>query len=468
MMHGKTTSVAVLGVLTIVALVAIAPPAWAQRWAQDPLQPLWVREKALLARPQHPEPKPIAIRAGNLFDPNSGTLKPNQVVLILGERITEVGPASQVKIPAGAAVIDLSRATVLPGLIDSHLHVSESGFDFPDGKPHPRPSVKGFPTTQAEFNRYFAWGLIELVDALKDLNAGFTTIVDLGATGSAYATIAVRDAINEGMIPGPRMLVAGPMISDINPNITTPEQARAAVRELAAHKVDWIKVGSTGAYTMKPDGTSTVEVGGVKNLESQKAIVDEATKLGLRVACHAYGGDGLTWCIESGAYPQHGTFLTDAQAKLLLQKNMSLAPTLFDHRVGEPVDLAKFGTTRYRNLEQSVKKAMAAGVKISFASGAQTEHTGFPHGSQTEMFAVFVKWGMTPAQALRTATTINADVIGWQDRAGTIDKGKFADIIAVSGDPLKDITEMDRVRFVMKGGMVVKNDLQPPAPKAAN
>ncbi len=456
MLQRNSISKMLLGLLVVVGFAGVLS---AQRWSQDPLKPLWVHEPALLAPPAHPEPKTIAIRAGNLFDPVSGTMEPNQVILLFGEKITEVGPASSVKIPAGAPVIDLSRATVMPGLIDAHLHVSESAMNLPDGKPNPRPSVKGFPTTQAEFNRYFEWGFIDLIDALKDLNAGFTTVVDLGATGSAYATVALRDAINEGMIPGPRMLVAGPMTSDINPNITTPDEARAVVRELAAHKVDWIKVGSTGAFKLNPDGTGSAEVGGVKNLESQMAIVDEAKKLGLRVACHAYGGDGLTWCIQSGAYPQHGTFLTDAQVKLLVEKKMSLNPTLFDHRLADAAEVQKFGTSRYRNLEKSVKKAMAAGVKISFGSGAQTEHTGFPHGSQTEGFAVFTKWGMTPVQALRTALTVNAEVIGWQDKVGTVEKGKFADIIAFSGDPLKDITEMDRVKFVMKGGMVVKNDL---------
>jgi len=405
-----------------------------------------------------PAPKIVAVRAGKMFEPKSGTLLANQVVLISGDRITDVGPANQVQIPAGVQVVDLTRATVLPGLIDQHLHVMEKAQRDPAGKRTPNLSATALPKTPAELDAYMQWTMQAIFEAQKDLNAGFTTVVDMGALGGSYGTITLRDAIDKGLITGPRMRTAGPMLNEVNPKIETTEAARATVRELADRGVNWIKISSTGAYTLKPDGAMDVTPSNL-TLELTKAVTDEAHKRGLKVACHAYGGVGLRNCIEGGVdAPQHGIALDDGDIKLLLQKGVSLNSTLFDLRVNDKSEMERFGNSRYRMMEKSWKKALAAGVKLGFASGAQAEWTGFPHGSQGEMFAVFVSWGMSPVQALRSATTTNSDIIGWPD-VGTVERGKFADLVAVAGDPLRDITEMQRIRFVMKGGEIVRNDL---------
>jgi imidazolonepropionase-like amidohydrolase len=403
--------------------------------------------------------RPVAVRAGHLFDPKSGKLLTNQVVLISGDRIREVGPAGQVQIPSNAQVIDLSRATVLPGLIDQHLHVMEKAQRSPAGQRNPPLSANELPGTQAALDAYMDWTLQAAFEAQKDLNAGFTTVVDMGALGGSYGTVTLRDAINNGLIPGPRMRTAGPMLNEVDPKIGSPEAARAAVRELAAHRVDWVKISSTGAYTLKGDGTMEVKPSNL-TLEMTKAVVDEAHHHGLKVACHAYGGEGWKNCVEGGVdAPQHGIALDEEDVETLVRKRVPLNSTLFDLRVADKQEMEKFGNSRFRMMEKSWKKAFAAGVTIGFSSGAQADWTGFPHGSQGEVFAVFVKWGMTPAQALRTALTTNSEILGWPD-VGTAEKGKFADLIAVSGDPLQDITEMQQVRFVMKGGEVVRNDLK--------
>jgi imidazolonepropionase-like amidohydrolase len=435
----------VWGLVAIAGLAGIATSAniWAQAGQVTPAPP----------------PRVIAVRAGHLFDPRSGTLLANQVVLISGERITEVGPADRVQIPASAHIVDLSRATVLPGLIDQHLHVMERAQRTPAGKRNPPLSTRDLPNTQATLDAYMDWTLQAAFEAQKDLNAGFTTVVDMGALGGSYGTVTLRDAINNGLIPGPRMRTAGPMLNEVDPKIESPEAARAAVRELVAHHVDWVKIVSTGAYTLKADGTMEVKPSNL-TLEMTKAVVDEAHKNGLKVACHAYGGEGWRNCVEGGVdAPQHGIALDDEDVKTLVRMHVPLNSTLFDLRVADKQEREKFGNSRYQMMEKSWKKALAAGVTIGFSSGAQADWTGFPHGSQGEVFAVFVKWGMTPAQALRTALTTNSEILGWPE-VGTAEKGKFADLIAVSGDPLQDITEMQRVKFVMKGGEIMRDDLK--------
>jgi len=435
------------GLVALAGLAGIATSGW--MWAQ-----------AGRANPGTAAPaRAVAVRAGHLFDPRSGTLLANQVVLISGDRIKEVGPAGRVQIPPGAQVVDLSRATVLPGLVDQHLHVMERAQRTPGGQRNPPLSTRELPGTQAALDAYMDWTLQAAFEAQKDLNAGFTTVVDMGALGGSYGTVTLRDAINNGLIPGPRMRTAGPMLNEVDPKIDSPEAARAAVRELAAHHVDWVKISSTGAYTLKADGTMEVKPSNL-TLEMTRAVVDEAHKNGLKVACHAYGGEGWKNCVDGGVdAPQHGIALDDEDVKTLVRMRVPLSSTLFDLRVADKQEMEKFGNSRFRMMEKSWKKALAAGVTIAFSSGAQADWTGFPHGSQGEVFAVFVKWGMTPAQALRTALTTNSEILGWPD-VGTAEKGRFADLIAVSGDPLQDITEMQRVKFVMKGGEVVRNDLK--------
>jgi imidazolonepropionase-like amidohydrolase len=413
-----------------------------------------------LAWAQAPAPQNIAIRAGRLFDPKSGTNLTNQVVLIRGDRIADSGPADRLQIPAGARVIDLSQATVLPGLIDAHTHV-----------------MGGSSGLQTQM-------LLGLVNAQRDLNAGFTTIVDLGSHGGWFGTVDLRKAIDSGVVQGPRMQVSGPVLAITRPGSTAyplnskPAEAdliangeaelRAAVRELAHYGATWVKLTVTGSFVFKPNGEMVNEA--LPSLEEIKAVVDEAHRRGMKVACHAYGDEGLRWALEAGVDSiQHAVDASDADIKMFLQKGLPLTATILDMVEDEPGDLRRFTPySRIRLMETTWKKMLAAGMKLGFGSGAAegrvfSEACKCSHGVQAQAFAMFVKWGATPAYVLRMATAANAEIIGVADSVGTVEKGKFADIIAVSGDPLTDITEMQRVKFVMKGGDVVRNEITPPA-----
>jgi imidazolonepropionase-like amidohydrolase len=412
----------------------------------------------------------VAVRAGRMFDPRTGTMLTNQVIVIRGDRITDVGPNAQ--IPAGARVVDLSRATVMPGLIDSHLHVMDGNPLTAPGGPGIIPGSTGAAAANNLGLQYRE--LIALVNAQRDLSAGFTTVVDLMTHGGWYGTVDLRNAINNGLVQGPRMQVAGPGIVATNKgNIAFPllneapianlgaqvangpDGVRAAVREQAHYGVDWIKIYSTQEFHFEPNGTMVNTP--TFTLEETQALVNEAHRQGLKVACHAYGGEGLHNCIQAGVdVPTHGVDLDDASVKLLLEKKLPLTSTMFDLSMEDAQEVKRWGTSRWRFMEKSFKKASAAGIVQPFGSGAGP----FPHGTQVDQFAYLVKWGKTPAQALQSAMTVAAQIIGWQDQVGTIEKGKFADLVAVSGDPLADITEMSRITFVMKGGQVVRNDMK--------
>src|SRR5262245_1573726 len=412
----------------------------------------------------------VVVRAGRMFDPRSGTIVPNQVIVIRGDRITDVGPNAQV--PAGARVIDLSRATVMPGLIDSHLHVMDGNPLIAPGGPGIIPGTTGAAAPNALGLQYRE--LVALVNAQRDLSAGFTTVVDLMTYGGWYGTVDLRNAIDNGLVQGPRMQVAGPGIVATNranlafPLINespianlgaqvanTPDGVRTAVREQAHYGVDWIKIYSTQAFNFLPNGTMVNTP--TFTLAETQALVDEAHRQGLKVACHAYGGEGLHNCIQAGVdVPTHGVDLDDASVKMLLEKKLPLTSTMFDLSMEDAQEMRRWGTSRWRFMEKSFRKASAAGIVQPFGSGAGP----FPHGTQLDQFAYFVKWGKTPAQALQSAMTVAAQIIGWDDRVGTIEKGKFGDLVAVAGDPLADITEMSKVIFVMKGGQVVRNDLK--------
>jgi len=447
------------------ALLALLLGAASALTAQT--QPAALPSAWVLPPPAQPQPSQvIAIRAGRLFDPKSGTLLANQVVLVRGDRIQDVG--ASLAIPANARVIDLSRATVLPGLIDTHLHVMDGNPLTAPGGPGIAPGATNIPPT-LQYRE-----LIALVNAQRDLTAGFTTVVDLMSHGGWYGTVDLRNAINNGLVQGPRMQVAGPGIVNTNkgavpfPLLPTtpianlgaqvangPWAVREAVREQAHFGVDWIKIYSTEEFYFQPDH-SMVNTPSF-TLEETQAIVDEAHRKGLKVACHAYGGEGLHNCIAAGVdVPTHGLDLDDAALKMLLEKHLPLTSTFFDLSIEDAQEMKRWGNSRWRMMEKSWKKALAAGVTLPFGSGAGP----FPHGTQVDQFAYFVKWGMPPLQALRSATTVAADLIGWQDRVGRVEKGKFADLVAVSGDPLADITEMSHINFVMKGGQVVRNDVK--------
>jgi imidazolonepropionase-like amidohydrolase len=429
--------------VAVASLAAISAAASTPAWSQLP-HVLAVADQV------------TAIRAGHLFDSKSGALLSNQVVLIKGDRVTDVG--ANVQIPPGAKVIDLSAATVLPGMTDTHVHVNTGG------------------SSAAQR------ALTALANAQTDLNAGFTTVMDMDSRGG-YNTVDLRDSIKAGYVMGPRMQVVGQSLNQRatnyypdtqvrfqegfteDKNVNSPQLARAAVREAKLHGVDWIKIYTTQDFVgqmhmWKPDATLVNSPS--LAFDEVSAIVDESHRLGLKVACHAYGGEGMFSCINAGVdAPNHLLELDETGIKVLLQKKLTFVPTIDDLIALEKPDMQETGgrNSRLKLMEQAFRRALAAGVTMAFGSGATSP--AIPHGKQGNQFAYFVKWGMSPAQALQTAYLPAARMLnyGWDNEIATIEKGKFADIIAVSGNPLVDPGEMERVKFVMKGGLIAKNEL---------
>ena len=401
-----------------------------------------------------PAPRVIAVRAGRLFDSKTGRMLARQVVLLQGERITDVGPEAQVKIPAGAQVIDLSQATVLPGLIDAHTHMFNT----------PKPGMSRETST-----------LIAISNLQSDLRAGFTAARDMSSHGNGYADVDIRNAINDGRIDGPRYQVSGrgivwggetPASAPVNPLASTVvrsvEEARAAVREHIERGADWIKLFPAGAYSFTPTGDAQYVL--TYPMPVLQALIDETHRLGHKTGCHVYGGDGQKNAIIAGCDTiEHAFGLNQEQANMMVQKGLYYDPTFVRYTEPYMDDNDKKNTGgKYRMIpifERAVNLAAdTRGMKIMMGSGA--DGSTYAHGTQALDFEALVKHGgVNPARAIQAGTTINAEVLGWSDKIGSLDKGKYADLIAVSGDPLADITELQRVKFVMKGGRIIRNDM---------
>lgn len=433
---------------------------------------------ALLAQePATPPPPPlpppqirtqerVAIRAGRLFDPKSGELKKQQIILIEGTRIVQVGSAEEVTISPGMEVVDLSDATVLPGLIDGHTHIFASGPELDE-------------QMMKESLQYRE--LEALVNSQRDLYVGFTTLRDLKTLGAMYGDVDLRTAINNGLVQGPRLQVSGrgfqstggfhpkgysrdiPLPSMLE-TVDSPWEVRKAVREQIYNGADWIKFYATNDVTFAPDGTMVIPP--QLSLEEIQAFVEEAHDHGRKVSCHAFGGKGLHSCLVAGVDTvEHAVQLTDEDIALFKSKGVYLIPTLFHYQIEREKDAKKYGGPTVASVsEPNFRRAVAAGVKIAFGTGVGP----FPHGTQIKEFDYMVKFGMTPLQVLRAATIGNAQMMGWESKIGSLEPGKFADVVAVCGDPLSDITELEHVRFVMKGGQVVRNDLASPNQKRCN
>jgi imidazolonepropionase-like amidohydrolase len=398
------------------------------------------------------------VRAGKLLDVKTGKIQTDQAIVIEGDKIVSIGPASAIKFSSADHSINLPNATVLPGLIDAHTHLTFN------------PSF-GYESLAISVPRE---ALIGAHNARVTLEAGITTVRNVGASG--FTDVALRDAINAGDVPGPRMLVSGPPLgitgghcdNDLLPfqyHATADgvadgvEQVQHKVRETIKYGADLIKVCATGGVLSKGDDPNASQY----TLEEMKAIVADAHRLGRKVAAHAHGAQGVIWASEAGVDSvEHGHLMNDAAIATLKKNGTYLVPTLYLvdwHREhAAEANLPDFARKKMEMVSQTskanAKKAFDAGVKI----GMGTDAAVYPHGLNARELAVYVSLGMTPLQAIQTATINDADLLGWSDKVGTLEPGKWADIIAVDGDPLQDITTLQHVKFVMKGGDVIKNE----------
>ena len=404
----------------------------------------------------------LAVRAGRLIDPKAGTVVPNAVIVVESGKVKAVGASAA--IPAGATVIDLSGLTVLPGLIDCHTHLVGDYVNDSD----PLTELK-----ESAASRAFE----SIPNARVTLEAGFTTVRDVG-TYRAFVDVAMRDAIAKGYFPGPRMFVAGAyltitggggaMSGDLAPDIGLPwdlrfgvadgvDQVRQRVRDIAQHGVDVIKVLATGAFLAHGSDPHAVEY----SYEEIRAAVEEASHKGLKVAAHAHSADGIKNAVRAGvASIEHGTYIDDEGIRLMKERGIYLVADIYDAEyirqgkaVGIPSDFAAKQPEADEIQRQNFQKAVRAGVRIAFGTDASV----YPHGVNARQFAWQVRYGQTPMEAIRSATVSASDLIGRDNGAGSLEPGRWADLIAVKGDPLADVRALESVAFVMKEGKVYKD-----------
>jgi imidazolonepropionase-like amidohydrolase len=412
-----------------------------------------------------PTPSPattVVIRAGTLIDGKSDTPRHNQVIVIQNNRIVSVSDAAESSAPSGQTIIDLSKATVLPGLIDSHTHIFLQGED---------PAEGGYDANILK--QPLAYRAARATVAAKTaLEQGFTTLRDVETEGAGYGDVGIKQAINEGYIPGPRLFVAtraisttgGYQLEDYAPELVMPKgaqivdgpiEARKAAREQLDHGADWIKVYMTHRSWVGKNGELAAQP--TLTVEELKAVTDEAHGWGKKVACHAYSGIGLQRALDGGCDSiEHGLQMSDAQIAQMIKQGTWYCPTLSPYYLDwAPADTPNGKRDRLRASahEVSFSKALKAGVKIVFG----TDIGGIPWNQpMAQEFPRMVKLGMSPMETIKSATSRAAVMLDSEGQIGTIAPGALADIIAVPGDPLADITQLGKVQFVMKDGKVVK------------
>jgi imidazolonepropionase-like amidohydrolase len=406
------------------------------------------------------------IRAGTLIDGTSDRPRRDQLIVIVGERIESVEDDAAAEVPAGATVIDLSQATVLPGLIDSHTHIFLQGEDPEEGDYDAQLLKHGLAYRTARAT----------VSARRALEQGFTTLRDVETEGAGYGDVGIKQAIDRGHIPGPRLFVStralsttgGYVLEGYAPEIEVPKgaqlvdgpvEARRAAREQLDHGADWIKVYMTHRSWVDEEGELISQP--TFTLEELEAIVDETHGWGKKVACHAYNGEGLHraldgWCDSI----EHGLDLDDAAIAQMVKQGTWYVPTLSPYYYDLAPEDTPAGRRDRKRVEvhgPSFRKALKAGVKIAFG----TDAGGFPWTDpMAQEFRRMVEFGMSPMDAIRSATSAAAEMLDMEGKIGVIAPGAYADLIAVRGDPLQDIGELERVGFVMKGGSVFKNELE--------
>lgn len=412
----------------------------------------------LIARAHSQEqPSRSLIRAGRIIDVHTGNEAADQTIVITGERIIAIAPTSSTPAQPGDKEIDLRKYTVLPGMIDAHTHLTmDTNFD-------PYHELTTTPVKEA---------LIGARNAKVTLEAGFTTVRNVGASG--YADVALRDEINEGHLPGPHMLVSGPPLGitggHCDDNLLPFEYHQVAdgvadgiaavqqkVRQNIKYGVDVIKICATGGVLSKGDDPQASQY----TLEEMKAIVADAHRLGRKVAAHAHGAQGILWASEAGVDSiEHGSYIDDAGIGEMKKDGTYLVPTLYlEDWLIQYGHLPVFYQQKMKDTiavaKKNIKHAIDSGVKVALGTDAAV----YPHGLNAHEFDIYVnQMGMTPLAALQSGTINAADLLGWSDRIGALDPGKYADVIAVSGDPLKDITVLQHVPFVMKSGTVYKDE----------
>ena len=429
----------------VVALVSTVV-AWA---APDPL-----------AQAQHAAPIPnrLVVHAGRLLDVKSGRWLLDQNISIEGGKIARVEAGSAKTVP-GSTLIDLPNASVLPGLIDVHVHLTL------------KPSSFGYEILGISEARQT---LIGAANAQRTLRAGFTTARNVGAWG--FTDVALRDAINDGDVPGPHLLVSGMPLSITGghfDNTLLPweyhstfasvadgvEAVQRKVRENIKYGADVIKFMASGGVLTKGDDPQAAQY----SLDEMKMIVGEAHRLGRRVAAHAHGAQAILWAAQAGADSvEHGSYVDEKAIAVMKEHGTYLVPTLYtgDFLLEnmQALHLADFLAAKAKEVLPIAKRnaahAMQSGVRVAFGTDAGV----FPHGLNAHEFNSMVLAGLSPLRAIQAATVNAADLLGWSDRVGTLEAGKWADLIAVDGDPLEDVRRLEAVKFVMKGGQVYRND----------